>query len=42
VALAVAAKGVGSYGNSITVQVTHPDGTHYQLIVVGTDGAGTR
>jgi hypothetical protein len=24
VALTVAAKGVGSYGNSITVQVTHP------------------
>lgn len=40
VALIVTAKGVGSYGNSITVQVTHPDGTHYQLIVVGTDGAG--
>jgi hypothetical protein len=40
VSLVVEALGVGAYGNSITVQVTHPDGTHYTLIIVGTDGAG--
>jgi hypothetical protein len=41
VAIVATARGVGSYGNAITVQVTHPTGSTFQLIVVGTNGDGT-
>jgi hypothetical protein len=41
VSLIAAARGVGSYGNLITVQVTHPTGSTFQIIVVGTNGDGT-
>lgn len=41
VAIIAKARGVGSYGNAITIQVTHPTGSTFQIIVVYTDGDGT-
>jgi phage tail sheath protein FI len=41
VALVMEALGVGSYANTWTVQVTHPTGSTFQIIIVGTEGDGT-
>lgn len=41
VCLVAQARGVGSYANGFTIQITHPTGNTFQAIVVGTRGDGS-